>query len=294
MSKTKGATPEKTLHLVAAVKGGFRDIRELTPHETAVYLKAHGHLLDHDEAISLTEIVRRNLAAFEACVGDLSKMAPGPGLRGTLSREAKLEVNRHFLNFLAAFRQLLDHTETRIKREYAENSDVYRVFQKRTAAAFDGVFAYRFFYKLRNFSQHCGAPVGIVDYVSKLNDSGGVIETLHLFFDAQHLLRVGRDTWGVVKADLKKLESRFPVDPLPRKIMTELESIWEAVRQAEKPYLEESARIVLATVKDVLPPYITPAIVKYTPKKKATLMEFINPPVVTMAWLGDHTFKEIL
>lgn len=295
MVGTKGAKPEKVLRLAALSPGSINMVRELTSHEAAAYRKAHQHLLNHDEATSLTEIVRRNLAAFENCVSDLSKRQPDPGGRGRLQREAKIDVNRHFLNFLAAVRQLLDHTETRLKREYAESPEVFEVFRKHTVAAFDGVFAYRFIYKLRNFTQHCGAPVGVVNFETKaIGNAGMLMHTLHLLFDAEQLLRDGGDVWGPVKADLRTLGSRFPVDPLPRIVTTELEAIWETVRQAERPHLEASAKVVLETVKNTPPPYVTPAVIRLWHRKESTTVELINPPVETMSWLGDNTFKELL
>lgn len=295
MIADKGAKPEKVLRLIAVATGQIRMIRELSTDETDTYLKAQEHLLNHDEAGSLTEIVRRNLLAFEECVKGYSSLIPLPGQRGTLSRDAKLDVNRHFLNFLSAVRQLLDHTEMRLKREYAGNPEVYEAFRKRASKAFDRVFAYRMLYKLRNYSQHCGAPIGIVEYQSETKrGSEEVVHTLHLFFDAQHLLRVGGDIWGIVKADLKKIGTKFPVDALPRIVMAELEAIWSVVQHAERPFLDSSAQTVLATVREVNPPYITPAVVRYWHGKTTTTIQFINPPVGTMAWLGDHTFKEIL
>jgi len=152
MVGTAGAKPDKVLRLAAMNPGNINMVRELTAPEAVAYCKAHQHLLNHDEATSLIEIVRRNLAAFENCARELSKKQPGPGGRGVLQREAKIEVNRHFLNFLAAVRQFLDHTETRLKREYAKTPEVFGAFRKHIEAAFDGVFAYRFIYKLRNFS----------------------------------------------------------------------------------------------------------------------------------------------
>jgi hypothetical protein len=295
MVGTEGAKPEKVLRLAAMRPGGMQIVRELTAREATAYRKAHDHLLNHDEAASLIEIVRRNLAAFENCVRDLSMRQPEPGGRGRLQREGSIDVNRHFLNFLAAVRQLLDHTETRLKRDYAETPEVFEVFRKRTVAAFDSVFAYRFLYKLRNFSQHCGAPVGVVDFESKVIDSTGMtMHTLHLLFDAEQLLRNGGDVWGPVRADLRKLGSRFPVDPLPREFMTELEAIWESVRQVERPHLEASAEVTLETVKEASNYCATPAVIRLWHRRRSTTIEIINPPVETMAWLGDNTFKEFL
>ncbi|UZD95722.1 hypothetical protein LOY64_01535 [Pseudomonas corrugata] len=291
----KGKIPEKALRLVAVAQGlEIRTIRELTFDEESAYIKAQEHLLNHDEAGWLTEIVRRNLFAFEDCVKGYANLVPVAGQRGVLSRDAKLDVNRHFLNFLSAVRQFLDHTETRLKRLYANNPEIFKAFKKRTAKAFDSVFAYRLLYKLRNYSQHCGAPIGIVEYESKLKPgTRETVHTLHLFLDAQHLLRTGGDVWGPVRADLKKLGSNFPVDELPRLVVTEIEAIWAVVQQSEKPFLESCAQTVLETVRDVPPPYITPAVARFWHGKTETTIQLLNPPTGTMAWLGHNTFREI-
>lgn len=294
MYGTEDATPEKSLRLSAFVSGVFHMLRELTVDEENYYQKAHDHLLNHDEAVSLIEIVRRNLDAFEQCVNELSQVVPSPTKRGALSREAKTDVNRHFLNFLSAVRQFLDHTETRLKRDYDDKPEMYETFRKRTVKAFEDVFAYRMLYKLRNYSQHCGAPIGVVEYESKVVGNAGTVHTLHLLLDAQYLLRTGGDVWGPVKADLKKIKSKFPVDPLPRKMLKELEAIWNVVRQAEKAHLKASAEVVLATIKEIAPPYVNPAVVRCWHRKKGMTIQFVNPPIDTMTWLGDHPFREIL
>ncbi|RZI54630.1 MAG: hypothetical protein EOP12_01885 [Pseudomonas sp.] len=295
MSEIKGAKPEKLLRLLALSGGHIREIRHLTESEGNVYRKAHQHLQDHDEAVSLIEMVRRNLKSYEECLKQSSETIPTRGGIGELSRSTKLEINRHFLNFLATARQFLDHTETRLKRQYSETPEVFQLFRKRTSRAFDNVFAYRFMYKLRNYSQHCGSPIGHVTHGGYSDENGDPVFTLHVNFDADALLRSGGDVWGVVKADLIKRGPKFSVGNLPNLFLHELEGIWEAVKKAERPHLLEHATLVLDTVSEVNPPYTTPAVARYwNHKGRSMTIEIINPPVLTMDWLGEHPFREVL
>lgn len=75
------------------------------------------------------------------------------------NRKIYIDINRVFLNLLVGLRMYLDHTETYIKRQYGEESSNWQKFRKACVDAYDGHFAYRFMYKLRNYAQHCGLPL---------------------------------------------------------------------------------------------------------------------------------------
>ncbi|WP_312173972.1 hypothetical protein [Chryseobacterium sp.] len=105
----------------------------------------------------------------------------------------KIESNRKFINYLSSFRTLIDHIPNIF------TSEIKKDFQLFLNSLYDNEFSYRFMYKLRNYTQHCGLP--ITKYESKLDHS--FIE-IYLKMQAEHLLN-SYDSWGVtVKTDLKK------------------------------------------------------------------------------------------
>lgn len=75
------------------------------------------------------------------------------------ARVLTFDINRVLLNLLAAVRMYLDHTETSIKRRHGDPSQNWINFKQACSNAYDGLFSYRFLYKLRNFAQHCGLPL---------------------------------------------------------------------------------------------------------------------------------------
>lgn len=120
-----------------------------------------------------------------------------------------LDLNRLILNLLSSIRTYLDHTETRLKREFGNTSAEYLFFQKLTSEAFDNNFAYRFLSKLRNYAQHCGLPSGSFTIHSELSE-----DTLTLYLERDSLIEKF-DKWGtLVKEELQKMEARFDILPL--------------------------------------------------------------------------------
>lgn len=124
-----------------------------------------------------------------------------------------LNANRLILNFLSAVRTYLDHTETRLKREFGENSEEYKTFKTETSTAYDNNFSYRFLYKLRNFSQHCGLPTGSIHHNSTGDENGKTINTLTLSLVRDELLSKF-DSWGTVKKELEQQDKTFDIIPL--------------------------------------------------------------------------------
>lgn len=125
--------------------------------------------------------------------------------------EVFLNMNRLILNFLASVRTFLDHTETRLKREYGENSEELTFFKSETAKAYDNNFCYRFLYKLRNYSQHCGLPAGSVSINSNGDKNNKTVNTLNLLLVKDALLN-NYESWGnPVKGELQNQQDNFDI-----------------------------------------------------------------------------------
>lgn len=122
-----------------------------------------------------------------------------------------IDLNRLILNLLSSIRTYLDHTETRLKRNFGESSDEYKFFKKLTAECFDNNFAYRFLSKLRNYSQHCGLPTGSLSISDRAEG-----KYLNLYLLRDDLLN-DFSSWGtIVKPDLENQDEKFDLLPLLR------------------------------------------------------------------------------
>jgi hypothetical protein len=125
-----------------------------------------------------------------------------------------LNCNRLFINFLSSFRAYIDYIATYLKRKYGHTSEHASAFERCTNYFFDEFFAYRFLYKLRNYSQHCGFPISVVNYSARQEkEFDNIKATLELLFDRDELLK-NYSEWGKVKKDLQAEEAQFDVTGL--------------------------------------------------------------------------------
>ncbi|MDF2083773.1 hypothetical protein [Bacillus pseudomycoides] len=129
-----------------------------------------------------------------------------------LIRRIMLDISRRVLNYLSTFRTYLDHAEYLLKKEYGKNSEQVKKFKEVCSKEYDNYFAYRFLYRLRNYSQHCGMPVGNVSLGQRANDDNGIDYSLIVTFDRDELLR-SYDSWGnPVNGELEKLPLNIVVN----------------------------------------------------------------------------------
>ena len=110
------------------------------------------------------------------------------------------------MNVLSSIRTYLDHTETRLNRTFGNKSEEYKLFKLLTSEAFDSHFAYRFLSKLRNYSQHCGLPVGSI--CMKDGKQGFKLELILL---RDHLLGNFKSWGAIVKPELLNQEEEFDI-----------------------------------------------------------------------------------
>jgi hypothetical protein len=125
-----------------------------------------------------------------------------------------LNINRQIMNYLFSVRTFLDHTEFKLKNTYGDEGAKFLSFKRATSLEYDCNFSYRFLYRLRNYSQHCGLPLGGLSLDSKEEPpfSGNIINNLSIRFSRESLLKY--DGWGKqVKEEIKKLQQEFGVIP---------------------------------------------------------------------------------
>jgi hypothetical protein len=145
--------------------------------------------------------------------------------------------NRLFLNYLSSVRTFLDHSETFINRKYGTNGKELIEFKKITAYFYDNSFAYRFFYKLRNYSQHIGLPLDNLSFNTKYDKENNTVKgQLNVKFKTKKLLS-NYKSWGTVKTDLENMSTEFEVSPLVYEMTHNIKQIKENIEVINKAEL---------------------------------------------------------
>jgi len=110
-----------------------------------------------------------------------------------------LDTNKYFLNYLSSVKTFLDHTETKLKKNYGDQSQRYKCFKEICSKSYDASFSYRFIIKLRNYSLHCGMPLGGLTLQSEEKPpfSGNIYHSFEAKFNREKLLEY--DSWGRLK-----------------------------------------------------------------------------------------------
>ncbi len=170
------------------------------------------------------------------------------GIKPYDQAELFLNSNRLFLNYLGSMRTFLDHAETFIKRTYGDKSPEYFEFQKITSIFFDRSFAYRFFYKLRNYAQHVGLPIDNVSFSVSYNKGKSRSGNLNVTFNRERLL-AEYNSWSTVKGDLEKMKPHFSVIPLIHEMSHNLKEIKRNVELIHKEPLIKACNIIESMTK---------------------------------------------
>lgn len=265
----------------------IRIIRDLSGAEVVSYRSAAREFFEYVHWHTLIAVVQENHREFGDSVQSLSTLRPKFDPKVEILTAVQLNVNRRLANFLSSARLFLDHTELRLKRRYGKRSPEVEAFKSATSNAYDGVFAYRFFYRLRNYAQHCGMPVGGIVAESSVDESSRVERhTISYWFDVEQLLRVGDDVWGNLRPELEAGPDRLSVDEMAVQVMDELRGLSDRVVQIEYPRLQAAANVILAIVKDASGPNTMAQVGTISRDKDALGFVLEDVPLTIMASLG--------
>lgn len=119
-------------------------------------------------------------------------------------------VNRMLINYLSSMKMFVDHTEIKFKKSYGAKSDIFKKWKALTSTEYDKHFAYRFLYKLRNYTQHIGFPIDSVSVHHVDREKRVIIP----YFVRDKLLESSFDWDSRLKKDLNEQSNDFRVFPL--------------------------------------------------------------------------------
>lgn len=125
-------------------------------------------------------------------------------------------ANKLILNTLMSFKFFLDNAEAFIKRKYGKDSKEAKDFILLTNKLYDESFAYRFLYKLRNYSVHLGFPLEIVqfdiDFNSKEPEKSE--HSAKLLLNIEMLLKEKKLFGNQIYTELENLQDELDLIPL--------------------------------------------------------------------------------
>ena len=162
--------------------------------------------------------------------------------------EMMIELNYCMLNFLTVFRAFLDHHETRIKQKYGKNSQELSQFKKYCSYEFDNNAAYRFFYKYRDFCQHCGMPVSIITTRLTQTDTGEERNVLEILTNKERLLNDADYLGRHVKKDIEANVGDINLKKLLIEFNGSIDSIHKGILRTKKDSLFNAFKMFLSYI----------------------------------------------
>jgi hypothetical protein len=146
--------------LVHAEGMAVNAIRLISDDEHALYLK-------HAEVIRKFgkdyELLRLVIKAFENFTSFMKQsvetIRSNPQLNQAALVDYSFESASLMINYLNVARIFVDHFEIKLSRECGESSDQLAEYKALLRSEFNECFSYRFLYRLRNYTTHCGLPL---------------------------------------------------------------------------------------------------------------------------------------
>lgn len=166
---------------------------------------------DYFESWDIIQCVNWNVYEFiEAVVHYADEFIKIKDINDEKHHEISLNFSRLLLNVLSIFRSFLDHTDTSLSRIFGKDSQQVATWKKEISRAYNESFEYRFFYGLRNYTQHIGMPPVYYSFTANREEESA---TLLLEFSRDKLLSK-KDVWkSSVRDEIFSLSQNIPLIP---------------------------------------------------------------------------------
>ena len=217
--------------------------------------KAIDQLYEYKSNKQLIEIVLLNNSEMHHYFSEtfeelLQKSISWLGIKDDDLEEVQLHCNRMLLNFLSSIRTYVDHTQHFLSSKFGKESKQYKKFDDLLRFNFDNNFCFRFFSRLRNYSQHCGKPIQTINYTSEYDRENHEIRGhLNAYFKADILLE-GYDGWGkLLKGELQAMTEPFELRALRESMAAIMFNLNYTFGEILAPQTRKAARYLYNKVK---------------------------------------------
>lgn len=122
-------------------------------------------------------------------------------------------------NFLSSATSFRERAKTRLRDDYGKDSSEEKQFRDTEKAAYDGWFAYRMLYNLRNYGQHHDMPLSLVPVSALRGADGKFVATANLFVDPSEILESDLIQKSFREKELTKLTEQLELMPLIKQYM---------------------------------------------------------------------------
>jgi hypothetical protein len=266
----------------------LKAVRELSEQELDQYEQGIKFFMDFRRARSLHDLVEANQKEFNLEVTEFHENDFKENKDPVYLWNTGKDINRRLVNYLATVRLFLDHNEARLKRIYGKNRPPFTAFKDACRQAYDSSFAYRFLYKLRNYSQHCGPPIGHIRVKGDAGDDpdGPITHYTTVMFDRDELLEEGADVWTNVRRDLENSPPYIDVRILVKEMTEKLKQVNAISITAEIPEMKRMGRKILNIVKDGFLDGGSPAVGELIQEGSGWSIDLSPPPLDILSKLG--------
>lgn len=201
---------------VGVVRQGTMElVRELSPAELSRYQVGEETLAEFAHRDRLFSIVGINLSSFLDAANKVAERVRNmEQVTAQAVEESHVETGRWIHNLLSSFGTYLDLTAKHLARAHGKNSGYYKAFKDAQSEEYDAHFSYRFFCRLRNYSQHREMPLGKLELTRNwLEVPFFSVSEFKVLFSREELL-AHKGVWGKqVKGELEAEAESFDVIP---------------------------------------------------------------------------------
>ncbi|MBN6519311.1 hypothetical protein JZM35_01580 [Acinetobacter pittii] len=195
--------------LVSTKENTVQNIRTLDQEEIIKIDRAEEDLFNFDQDFSLLQCVIDNYESFVLELQNYLKngLSTGNILDSRNYSTLIRIINKWMLNILSSFKAMIEHLETRIKRNFGKDSIECKKLKDILSREYDQEFSYAFSYKLRNYIQHCGMPKFTFNINQDMSGPRNMELSLEIDLDRDDLL-ASFDAWTTVKSRLMSIEDK--------------------------------------------------------------------------------------
>lgn len=193
---------------------GYTEYKTISLEEYEKYLHAKEFVLFYHRYHELYELVKINTLEFWIYLNQIAEKHRLSFIFADYDdlADPKLYLNQKLLNILSSFRTFDDHTQHQLSLICGgKESPIYKSYSSISSTIYDEHFSYRFFYRLRNYTQHLGLPISLISFSHRGASPNCKLHFYSVIPKIKKEELLNFDGWGSIKTEINKLDDELDV-----------------------------------------------------------------------------------
>lgn len=225
---------------------GYSEFKMITEKEFQQYEESTKYVLFYHKFQELFELVKINVFEFWAYINEVSEKHRLDFIFADYNDAVDpiLFTNQKISNILSSFKTFEDHLKHQLSILFENDIKFLEIYENRDKSLYDEYFGYRFFKRLRNYTQHYGLPIRTISFSHRGHSKNCKLDIFSVKPQMKKKELLQYSGWSTLKDEISNLANDIDIREYVNEFFHAFKLVFKSIQEQLSVKYKDSKKIL--------------------------------------------------